>query len=78
MAVLGWLFVQWPQFWEDPQNVRPLLRVSVGCLQFQGLNEVLQDDHLLGEVGLVQKLPHVRPGFDELSRLIAASTAESR
>jgi hypothetical protein len=53
VAFLGWLFVQWTQFREDPQDVRSLLRVGVGCLPFQRLNEVLQDDHLLGKVGLV-------------------------
>jgi hypothetical protein len=71
VAIRGWVFVQWPQFREDPQDVRPLLRVSVSYLQFQGLNEVLQDDHLLGEVGIVQKLPHVGPGFDERTGLFA-------
>ena len=41
------------------------------------MDEVLEDDPLLGQVGVVDELADVRPGRDELRRLLANDVVRS-
>ena len=77
MVVFPFLRVDRPDLREQPQGVDAVLGPLVHRRQDERVDEVLEDDSLHGQVGIVDELADVGPGRDELRRLLADDIVRS-